>query len=84
MLKGTVFGPLSDFAILLPASAYLPMNDLIYRVVKCDDNSIVLQHDLLSQWSTVWHMKFILMYLSVCANLMLLITYSMHFSMIIN
>ena len=65
--QGTVLGPLlfliyvNDIASGVSSSIRLFADDcILYRTVKCEADSIILQRDLdiLSQWSTLWQMKF--------------------------
>ena len=65
--QGNVLGPLlfllyiNDIANRVSSSIRLFADDCIflYRVIKCENDSIILQHDLdlLSQWATLWQMK---------------------------
>jgi len=63
----TVMGPLlfllyiNDIANGVSSSIWLFADDcILYRIIKCENDSIALQHDLdlLSQWTTHWQMKF--------------------------
>ena len=63
----TVLGPLlfliyvNDIASGVSSSICLFADDcILYRTIKCEADSIILQPDLdiLSQWSTLWQMKF--------------------------
>ena len=65
--QGTVLGPLlfliyiNDIASGVSSSIRLFADDcILYRTIKCEADSIILQRDLdiLSQWSTLWQMKF--------------------------
>ena len=65
--QGTVLGPLlfllyiNDIANRVSSSIRLFADDcILYRVIKCENDSIILQRDLdlLSQWATLWQMKF--------------------------
>ena len=65
--QGTVLGPLlfliyvNDIASGVSSSIRLFADDcILYRTIKCEADSIILQQDLdiLSQWSTLWQMKF--------------------------
>ena len=65
--QGTVLGPLlfliyvNDIASGVSSSIRLFADDcILYRTIKCEADSIILQWDLdiLSQWSTLWQMKF--------------------------
>ena len=65
--QGTVLGPLlfliyiNDIASDVSSSIRLFADDcILYRTIKCEADSIILQRDLdiLSQWSSLWQMKF--------------------------
>ena len=65
--QGTVLGPLlfllyiNDIANKVSSSICLFSDDcILYRVIKCENDSIILQCDpnLLSQWATLWQIKF--------------------------
>ena len=67
MPQGTVLGPLlfllyiNDIANRVSSSIRLFADDcILYRVIKFKNDSVILQHDLdlLSQWATLWQMKF--------------------------
>ena len=64
--QGTVLGPLlfllyiNDLTNEVSSIRLFADDCILYQVIKSKNGSIILQHDLnlLSQWTTVWQMKF--------------------------